>query len=366
MKSPVPSHAIALLASAVALLVPSAVSAQSPSTEGAGETVPSWEDLGFEGLPEGFPTDGIALIAGLNKSRGSWSFEGSAATADAATPIGGTLRIAGEPQSGMVPMWNLSLEWPVEEPEHTVVYNLLTGPEADGLKLMLVRLGPMELGGEAEAEKVIFHGTWDLGSRTITWTEAARRSLPSRPGGETAEKPGSTESFAMGVAADGAITIGTPERAADRPRVSGKTVARVGQPYVEEKLAPKDSTYAGYADVTDPRVRPCLPPGATDIELRSERGGHFARYTVDAEDFHQFLDGLWEANKDSSAHRREEMHGEGEPAKQEGMAQRFGPLGWKPLGNAVRYYSPSKASGAMTTYYFDREAGVAYHDRGYW
>ncbi|MFT5107795.1 MAG: hypothetical protein ACI9UA_003429, partial [Pseudoalteromonas tetraodonis] len=27
---------------------------------------------------------------------------------------------------------------------------------------------------------------------------------------------------------------------------------------------------------------------------------------------------------------------------------------------------PSKASGAMTTYYFDREAGIAYHDTAYW
>ncbi|MFT4550332.1 MAG: hypothetical protein ACI9MB_004309 [Verrucomicrobiales bacterium] len=106
----------------------------------------------------------------------------------------------------------------------------------------------------------------------------------------------------------------------------------------------------GYnADVTDPRVTRCLPPGAGDIVLRSERGGHFARYMVSEKDFHHFLDGLWETNKDSSAHRREQMHGEGETVE-----------------NAVQYYGPSKASGAMTTYYFDREAGIAYHDTAYW
>ena len=33
---------------------------------------------------------------------------------------------------------------------------------------------------------------------------------------------------------------------------------------------------------------------------------------------------------------------------------------------AVVYYSPSKGSGAMTTYYYDRKAGIAYHDTGYW
>jgi hypothetical protein len=79
-----------------------------------------------------------------------------------------------------------------------------------------------------------------------------------------------------------------------------------------------------------------------------------------------FLNKLWEAGKDSSAHERDSMAGEGEEASREGMVRRFKALGWKPLDNAVKYYSPSKPSGAMTTYYYDREAGIAYHDRGYW
>ena len=80
----------------------------------------------------------------------------------------------------------------------------------------------------------------------------------------------------------------------------------------------------------------------------------------------RFLDELWEAKKDSSAHKRDEMHGEGETANRERMARRFKAAGWEPLDKAVVYYSPSKGSGAMTTYYYDREAGIAYHDRGYW
>ena len=44
----------------------------------------------------------------------------------------------------------------------------------------------------------------------------------------------------------------------------------------------------------------------------------------------------------------------------------FQMVGWEPLENATTYYSPSKGSGAMTTYYYDKKAGIAYHDAGYW
>ena len=54
-------------------------------------------------------------------------------------------------------------------------------------------------------------------------------------------------------------------------------------------------------------MKRCLPPGACDITLQKELGGHFARYTVSKTDYHNFLDALWEAHKDTSAHQREEM-----------------------------------------------------------
>ena len=120
------------------------------------------------------------------------------------------------------------------------------------------------------------------------------------------------------------------------------------------------------AEIADRRIKPWLPPQAIEISLLSERGGHFARYKVSEADLIKFLDKLWETKKESSAHQRDSMHGEGEPAKRETMAKRFKAAGWEPLENATTYYSPSKASGAMTTYYYDREAGIAYHERGYW
>ena len=120
------------------------------------------------------------------------------------------------------------------------------------------------------------------------------------------------------------------------------------------------------AEIADRRIKPCLPPQATEISLLSERGGHYARYKVAEADFMKFLDQLWEAKKDTSAHKRDRMAGEGEPANRERMARRFKAAGWEPLANAITYYSPSKPSGAMTTYYYDREVGIAYHDTGYW
>ena len=93
---------------------------------------------------------------------------------------------------------------------------------------------------------------------------------------------------------------------------------------------------------------------------------HFARYKVSEADFKKFLDQQWEAKKESSAHQRDQMAGEGESANRQQMVRRFKAAGWEPLDNAITYYSPSKPSGAMTTYYYDRKAGIAYHDRGYW
>ena len=170
----------------------------------------------------------------------------------------------------------------------------------------------------------------------------------------------------MFFAANGEITIQNPKNTNGRLDIAGKVATRIGKPLAEEKLAfNKDIRYETYADISEPRVKRCLPPNAVEITLRLERGGHFARYKVSEKDFHNFLTGLWEAEKGNSAHQRGEMHGEGEPASQNESAKRL-PFGWKPLPSAATYYSPSKASGAMTTYYFDKEAGVAYHNTGYW
>ena len=120
------------------------------------------------------------------------------------------------------------------------------------------------------------------------------------------------------------------------------------------------------AEVLDRRIKPWLPPQATEISLLSERSGHYARYKVEEADFMKFLDRLWEADKGSSAHKRDEMAAKVSQATRRAW-RNVSKLPDRNLSaTSVTYYSPSKPSGAMTTYYYDREAGIAYHDRGYW
>ena len=115
----------ALTMFAVALLFTSwhAV-AQSPPSKSA----TTWQDLGFNQLPEGFSTDVIPLFEGLNEARGTWSFEGEIPVAKQRTPLKGSLQIVGNPKSGMLPGWKMAWGWPADDPGHMIIYNIMAGP----------------------------------------------------------------------------------------------------------------------------------------------------------------------------------------------------------------------------------------------
>jgi hypothetical protein len=339
--------------------------AQSPPSKSA----TSWQDLGFNQLPDGFSTNEIPLFEGLNESRGTWSFEGKSTDGEASTPLEGNLQIAGNPKAGMLPFWKMVWRWPADEPGHMIIYNIMASPRKTGFDLMLVRIGPVK---ESEAGKpkpkvkpTMFQGRWNLENRTITWTKS---DLPNSLTGQPAKKDSSEprESFEMVVAADGKISIQNSKHTSSGQIASGKAVIRTGKAVAEPVVLTGKHSFKTVAEIADRRIKPCLPPQATAISLLSERGGHFARYKISESDFMKFLDQLWEAKNTSSAHKRDRMAGEGEQANRDRMARVFKAAGWEPLDNAVTYFSPSKPSGAMTTYYYDREAGIAYHDTGYW
>lgn len=358
----------ALIMFATAVLFPTwPAVAQSPSSKPA----TTWQDLGFNQLPEGFSTDMIPLFEGLNKSRGSWSFKGEMTDGQTATPLQGNLLMQGNPQAGMFPMWKMDWGWPVDDPGQVISCVIMASPKSGlkaGFELGLIRIGPVNPSvkkNDRGIQRTMFKGTWDLKNRTIAWVES---DLPDRLSGQSAEKDSAKpkQTFEMIVAADGKISIQNSKHMLKGQLVNGKTIIRTGEaPAVAATHTGKHS-FKTVAEITDPRVKPWLPPQATEISLLSERGGHYARYKISEADFKKFLDQLWEAKKDSSAHQRDRMSGEGEPANRELMAKHFKAAGWEPLDNAITYYSPSKPSGAMTTYYYDREAGIAYHDRGYW
>ena len=320
-------------------------------------------------LPEGFSTDEIPLFEGLDEARGTWSFEGDTTGGEAATPLQGSLHIMGNPRSGMLPIWKMVWGWPADDPGQAIIHTIAASPRDNGFDLMLTRVGPVKNpgadGAKPRIQPTLFQGTWNLKNRTITWTEA---DLPARLGGEAAKKDSSKpkQTFEMVVAADGKVLIHNSKHAPQGQMATGKAIARTGKSPAEPVTITGKHSFQTVAEISDRRIKPCLPPQATEISLLSERGGHYARYKVAEADLMEFLDKLWEAKKDSSAHKRDRMAGEGEPAKPERMAKRFKAAGWEPLDNAVIYFSPSKRIGAMTTYYYDRESGIAYHDTGYW
>ncbi len=338
--------------------------AQTPPARSA----TTWQDLGFDQLPEGLSTDVIPLFEGLNEARGTWSFEGEMAGDDAAAIAKGSLHIQGNPKAGMVPVWQMAWAWPVDNPGHSIIFNLMAGPREGGFDLMLIRIGPVKIPGADDAKSRVlrtpFQGTWNLQSRTITWTE---RDFPSGLPGEAAaeDPPKPRQSFDMLVAADGKILIRNSKHIPQGQMVNAKAVVRTGKAPAEPVTLTGKHSFRTAAEIADRRIKPWLPPQATDVALLSERNGHYARYKVEEGHFMKFLDGLWEADKGSSAHKRDEMS-EGGPGNPEGIAKRLETAGQKPLGNFRVYYSPSKPSAAMTTYYYDRETGIAYHDRGYW
>lgn len=351
---------VVVLAMGGALSTPSHLLAQSEPADAAR----TWKDLGFY-APAGYPTDLIPLFDGLDRSRGAWSFRGTISEPGAPSPLEGKLQISGGFREGMFPTWNLALGWPAEASDQAVHYSIIATPEERGFKLTLARIGPARNESAAKPPRAVFQGEWNPENRKILWTRMPLSALrPGLPAGKEAEQQ-VAESFEMVVGESGTITLQNPKPATAQGQIAGGTMARIGQPFVEDPALTK-TRFDTAAEVSDPRVKPCLPPEARNITVYRERGGHFARYTVSEAAFHRFLDDLWKAEKEDSAHRRDAMHGEGEPANPESLAKRFEPLGWEPLKNAVIYYSPSKANGAMTTYYFDRETGIAYHDAGYW
>ena len=324
--------------------------------------------MGFDQIPEDFSTDVIPLYEGLNEARGTWSFEGELAGEDAAAISKGSLHIQGNPKAGMVPGWQMAWGWPANDPEHVINCSLMMEPRKEGFELMLIRIGPVKKPGVNDAkpkvQPTLFEGSWDLEKRTITWTE---RDLPAGLRGQDAKEDQSKpkQSFEMVVAADGKILMRNSQHMPQGQLVNAKVVARTSKAPEEPSTLIGKHRFKSVAEISDSRIKPWLPPQATEISVLSLRNGHFARYKVDEDHFMKFLDGLWEADKGNSAHQRGEM-GEGEAGNPERVAKRFKTAEQEAQGDFTVYYSPSKRSAAMTTYYFDRKSGIVYHDRGYW
>ncbi|MDG2124494.1 MAG: hypothetical protein P8J87_12385 [Verrucomicrobiales bacterium] len=246
---------------------------------------------------------------------------------------------------------------------------IMAEPCKSGFDLMLTRFGPVKLPLVDKAKPRImpdmFRGEWNSKNRAITWTA---RDMPARLRGKATEKNSSEpkQTFEMVVAVDGKILIQSSKHTPQGQMATGKAIVRTAEAVAGPVTLTGEHSFQTADEVADSQIKPWLPRQATEITLRSERNGHYARYELAEKDFMRFLDDIREADKGKSAHKRGERSGGGTVAKPERIENRFKRAGWENQGKFTIHHGPSKRSSAVTTYYYDREAGIAYQDRGYW
>ena len=348
-----------------------------------------WKALGWT-LPKSFSPDQIALFAGLNAARGTWSFEATSGDGDTDTALTGNLMITGSSQGGMASAWNLIWSWPAEDPRHAIVENIVAMPEFKNQQfgLMLVRFGPMnysdaQLKKIPKAQPTVFQGRWNAEKKKINWI---RRGLPGIQGNNAVTKEElPATSFEMVVADNGKISIQNSENLPSGQISTAGAKIRTGEaPQEQEK--PEYLTgihrFQKASEISDPRIMQYLPADATDVRLISDRNGHMAHYRISAEAFDMFLAGVWERyRKERAAEPKRWVDYSEESISAALMGSPVGryeprvrsteivfdkPIVWEPLENATSYEGPRRRSAAGATYYFDRKTGIACHDAGYW
>ena len=340
--------------------------AQDSGQDNSAQPMRTWQALGFQQLSKDFSNDQIPLFQGLNAARGTWSMKAEVRTEQDPKQMKGTLLVQGHPQAGMIPMWYLN--WQADSSEKVTSYVLMAGPDKNRFKLSLVRIGPAlrKTKDKASIPRALFEGKWNQEQSTISWVE---RAPPTLAGTEPVQRDVVSEqrdeSFEMAIRTNGRITFLNAKNPPNEVFVRAETVEKTEEAPKEPTLLAGKHSFKTLSEIDDPRIEPWIPKQATEISLVCNRGGHLARYKIQELQFLKFVDSLW-GKSDASAHKRSEMSGEGEPVSSDEVARRFKRAGWAPLENATTYYGPSQSNGAITTYYFDREAGVVYHDRGYW
>lgn len=136
--------------------------------------------------------------------------------------------------------------------------------------------------------------------------------------------------------------------------------------------------YRKASQIIDPMVDPYMPEGATEVRVLKELGGQYATYKISEADLKVHVAAEWERHRAGFAakgrkggwleYSEEEVARalEGNPIDELVFRGPVQNLGWAPLKNPVMYSGPRKASAAGADYYYDREAGIAYHSAGYW
>lgn len=112
-------------------------------------------------------------------------------------------------------------------------------------------------------------------------------------------------------------------------------------------------TYDNVAQIQDTNVEWNLPLLARDITVIKGIDQNHARYQLTLSAFHAHLATLWQGAAPV-----------GEFVTAAEVKHEF--QAWPALANARRYRSPPLATGAVTFYFYDANAGVVYSTSGYW
>lgn len=166
----------------------------------------------------------------LNKSLGSWGFAGKQLRDGKELEFEAVLQVQGgvskdQISLGSMPMWQITIQWPVKEPKQTWHMTLVPGFNPDGVEWLLFSAPSVDGETKATGEKQFFKGAWDPASRTLTWTPKAP-FVPGAASGQDQEAKG--REFQMIISENGGLQIKNFQQD-DSPQISGQSVVRLGE-----------------------------------------------------------------------------------------------------------------------------------------
>jgi serine/threonine protein kinase len=216
---------------------------EQPPMDSRKDDASRWKELFGGEMPDGYPTEVLSLLEGLNASRGAWvatvettrdgkemDFE---ATLDVQGGVKNKIRVGGFPQ------WQIALKWPRENPTEQLLLNVLAGAEPNGIKLMLAPQYVID-GMPLPSDFKLYSGNWDATTSTVTWAPQ-RIVLPRKVENNPPSSPEAAANeekfqFELVVKQNGELQL-TAYRQNVALQISSKSVARIGLPYVEEPPA---------------------------------------------------------------------------------------------------------------------------------
>ena len=217
-----------------------------PIDEGDSKSEPlTWPVLLGRDIPQEhldrLPKEPLVLIDRLNKSRGSWLFGGNMKTDDKDSGFDAIMEVKGgfkthfEEVGRPGPGWTFSIQWPREKPEYTWTIFLLPMME----KYEVQWRGVAQISRVGEEASLLdghyFDGHWYFASRTLTLTPVAVPGAEPGTSTKPAEKANAESQFQITVKPNGELEINGFEPA-ETKSLSGKSAARIGEPYVEPDL----------------------------------------------------------------------------------------------------------------------------------